>query len=221
MGQKINPTGLRVGVRKSWKSFWYMPKHDYGDTVYIDQKIRKFVRKELRSAGVERIEIRRYLNKIEVEIKVARPGVVIGRGGAQVEEVKKKLNKIAGVKVELKVVEVKDPDISAQLIADRIIEQLERRIVPKFIMSKELEKASSSGKVKGVRIWVSGRIKGAEIARTEKLQWGTIPLQTLDADIDYALSEAQVPNAGRQGVKVWVYKGKVSEVKEQRQKEKK
>lgn len=205
MGQKINPTGFRLGVNKNWKSFWYVPKDKYGDTVYEDYKIRRFVRKELKSAGVERIGIRRYISKIEVEIKVARPGVVIGRGGTQIEEIKEKLNKLVGAKVELKVVEVKNPDISAQLIADRVAEQLERRIVPKFIMSKELEKAVESGKVDGVRIWVSGRIKGAEIARTEKVQWGTIPLQTLKADIRYAFSEAQVPNAGKHGIKVWVY----------------
>ena len=206
MGQKINPTGFRVGVNKNWKSFWYVPKDKYGDTVYEDYKIRRFVRKELKSAGVERIGIRRYISKIEIEIKVARPGVVIGRGGTQIEEIKEKLNKLVGAKVELKVVEVKNPDISAQLIADRVSEQLERRIVPKFIMSKELEKAVETGKVDGVRIWVSGRIKGAEIARTEKVQWGTIPLQTLKADIQYAFSEAQVPNAGKHGIKVWVYR---------------
>lgn len=212
MGQKIHPTGLRVGVTKNWKSFWFMPKDQYGETAYEDYKIRKYIRKELKSAGVEKVEIKRFMNKVEIEMRVARPGVVIGRGGEQIEETKKKLNKIAGGKVELKVLEVKDPEVSAQLIADHITGQLERRVVPKFVMSKELEKAVNSGKLKGMRIWVSGRIKGAEIARTEKLQWGTLPLQTLDADIDYAFSEAQVPNAGKQGVKVWVYKGKKSEM---------
>lgn len=208
MGQKIHPIGLRIGVSKDWRSVWYMPKDQYGETVYNDYQIRQFIKRELKSSGVEKIEIRRFMNKVEVELRVARPGVVIGRGGVQIEEIKGKLNKLTGGKVELKVLEVKDPEVSAQLIADRIREQLERRVVPKFIMSNELEKATSSGKIKGIRIWVAGRIKGAEIARTEKLQWGTIPLQTLEADIDYALTEAQVPNAGRQGVKVWVYKGK-------------
>ena len=148
------------------------------------------------------------MNRVEVEVRVARPGVVIGRGGVQIEKTKEGLNKVAGAKVELKIVEVKDPDISAQLIADNMVEQLERRIVPKYVMSTQLERAVSTGKIKGIRIWVSGRIKGAEIARTEKAQWGSIPLQRISADIDYALSEAQVPNAGRQGVKVWVYKEK-------------
>lgn len=208
MGQKINPTGMRVGITKNWKASWYMPKDKYGDTVYNDYKLRSYIREELKSAGVESVEIKRFLSKVEIEIRVARPGVVIGRGGTQIEQLKKNINKLIDGKVDLKVVEVKDPDISAKLIADRIVAQLERRIVPKFIMSKELEKAVNTGKIKGARIWVSGRIKGVEIARTEKTQWGMIPLQTLDADIDYAFSEAQVPNAGKQGVKVWIYKEK-------------
>jgi small subunit ribosomal protein S3 len=210
MGQKINPTGYRLSLTKAWKSMWYMAKDKYGDTVHEDYKIREFLRRELRSAGVEIINIKRFMNKLEIEIRVARPGVVIGRGGEQIEKIKKKLNKIVKNKVELKVLEVKDPDVSAKLIADRIVEQLERRVAPKYIMTKESEKATNSGKIKGLRIWVAGRIRGAEIARTEKVQWGTIPLHTLDAEIDYAFSEAQVPNAGRQGVKVWVYKGKKS-----------
>jgi small subunit ribosomal protein S3 len=206
MGQKINPTGFRVGVNKKWKSSWYMPKDKYGDTAYDDYKIRRFVREKLRTAGIASIEIKRYMNKVEIEIQVARPGVVIGRGGKQIEEIKNHINKIANTKVDLKVVEVKDPETNARLIADRVVEQLERRIVPKFAMSKEIETVSNSGKVNGIRIWVAGRIKGAEIARTEKAQWGTLPLQKLSADIDYAAAEAQVPNAGKQGVKVWIYK---------------
>ncbi len=212
MGQKVNPTGFRLGLNKSWKSMWYMPKDQYGDTVYNDYKMRKLIRKELKSAGIEKTEIKRYVNRIEIEISVARPGVVIGRGGSQIEKIKRKLSELVGTKVELKVLEVKDPEISAQLIADRIVEQLERRVVPKYIMSKELENAMVSQKVKGVRIWVSGRIKGAEISRIEKTEAGTIPLQTLDADINYASAEAQVPNAGKQGVKVWVYKGEKESV---------
>ncbi len=152
------------------------------------------------------MEIKRYIKKIEIEIQVARPGVVIGRGGEQIEEMKKEISRIAKGKVELKVVEVKNPDISAQLIADRIAEQLERRIVPKFVMATELEKAVNSGKIRGIRIWVSGRIKGAEIARAEKVEWGTVPLQNIFTDIDYAFAEAQVPNAGKHGVKVWVHR---------------
>lgn len=206
MGQKIHPTGMRLQLTKDWKSYWFVPKDQYGDVAYNDYKIREFIRKELRAAGIQKIEIRRFMKKIEITIRVARPGVVIGRGGAQIEEVKEKLSKIADGKVELKVTEVREPDISARLIADRIAEQLERRSVPKLTMASEVNKAVSSGKIKGIRIWVSGRIKGAEIARTEKTFWGRIPLQKLDADIDYAFSEAQVPNAGKHGIKVWVYK---------------
>lgn len=211
MGQKVNPTGLRVGVQKNWNSYWFMPKEQYGDTVLEDHKIRGFMRKELKAAGVARIEIRRFMHKIEVTVLVARPGVVIGRGGAQIEEIKEKLNKLLNSKVEFKVMEVKDPDLSAELIAGRIAEQLERRIVPKFAMSKEMEKAVNSGKIKGIRIWVAGRIKGAEIARIEKLQWGNLPLQTISASIDFAMTEAQVPNAGKHGIKVWVYREKTDE----------
>lgn len=205
MGQKINATGYRLAVNKDWKSLWYEPKESYGDTVYQDKLIRDFLRKELRSAGAEKIQIKRYMSKTEVELRVERPGVVIGRGGEQIEALKKKINKIVEGNVEIKVLEVDNPNLSAQLIADRIVEQLERRVVPKYIMSKEMEKAVETGKVKGMKICVSGRIRGAEIARTEKVQHGSLPLQTLKADIDYASSVAQVPNAGRQGVKVWIY----------------
>ncbi len=204
MGQKIHPTGLRVGINKNWKSFWYMPKEDYGDTVHIDHKIRKFIYKELKAAGIAKVSIKRFMNRVEIEIRVARPGVVIGRGGEQIEQIKNKINKIADMKAEVKVVEEKNPDVSARILANRIAEQLERRIVPKFAMSKELEKTKNKPNVQGVRIWVSGRIKGVEIARTEKMEWGTIPLHTLAKDIDYAFTEAQVPNAGKHGIKVWV-----------------
>jgi len=206
MGQKINPTGMRLHVTKNWKSYWFVSKDQYGDLAYNDYRIRKFIRKELRPAGIQRIEIKRFMKKIEVILRVARPGVVIGRGGSQIESIKEKLNKLVEGKVELKVTEVKEPDTYALLIADRIAEQLERRSIPKRAMISELDKAVNSGRIYGIRIWVAGRIKGAEIARTEKVHWGRIPLQTLNADIDYAFTEAQVPNAGKQGVKVWVYR---------------
>jgi len=208
MGQKINAHGVRIGINRGWRSTWYVPKDRYGDTIINDEKIRNYLTKELKSAGIGSIEIKRYSNKVEVEIKVARPGVVIGRGGTQIEIIKEKINKISNSKVNLKVLEMKTPDMSARIIADKVAEQLERRIVPKFAMSNEIEKASATGRVKGVRIWVSGRIKGVEIARTEKAQWGTIPLQTLGAEIDYAFTDVQVPNAGKQGIKVWVYRKK-------------
>ena len=213
MGQKVNPTGFRVGVNKKWKSVWYSSDDLYGDTVVKDHGIRKLLNKEFANAGVETIQIKRYLNKTEVLVKVSRPGVAIGRGGENVEEAKEKLKDLTENEVLLKIKEVDNPSTSAKLIANRIVAQLERRMVPKYIMNKELEKATNTGKIKGIRIWVAGRIKGVEIARTEKVEWGKLPLQTLKADIEYAFEEAQVPNAGKQGVKVWVYREKEEEEK--------
>ncbi|MFW5702866.1 MAG: 30S ribosomal protein S3 [Candidatus Dojkabacteria bacterium] len=207
MGQKINPNGFRVGVNKNWLSGWFSPKSDYADTLNSDLKVREYLSKELKNAGLAEVIIKRYSNKVTISISVARPGVVIGRGGTGIEKVKKDLQKLVGSAVDLKVFEVKKPEASAQLIADNIASQLERRIVPKFACQRAIETAKQTQGVKGVRIWVSGRIKGAEIARTEKFQWGTVPLQTLRADIDYAHLAAQVPNAGKNGIKVWVYKG--------------
>lgn len=208
MGHKVNPNGFRLSINKSWLSSWFSTKENYGDLVKNDFDIRNFIKKELKTAGVEKIEIKRSASSIEILIKVARPGVVIGRGGAQIEKIKEQLKKFTGLKIDLRVMEVKNPEISAQLIALNVAEQLERRVVPKFVMSKEVEKAANSGKINGIKIWVSGRIKGTEIARTEKIQWGILPLQTISADIDYAFRDAQVPNAGKHGVKVWVYKKK-------------
>ncbi len=207
MGHKVNPTGFRIGVNKGWNSYWYAPKEQYADYLHEDLSIRDFVGKKLFSAGVESVKVKRSMNKIMVEVKVARPGVVIGRGGAGIEELKATLKKMVKGDLDLKIFEVKKPEIVAKLIGDNIKMQLERRIVPKYAVSREIENAKNSQSVKGIRIWVSGRIKGAEIARTEKFQWGTVPLQTLRADIDYCYMTAQVPNAGKQGIKIWVYTG--------------
>jgi small subunit ribosomal protein S3 len=207
MGQKINPTGFRTGVNKNWKSAWYANKQQYPDNIVKDLEVREYLKKELKNAGLAEIKIKRYTNKIEIGISVARPGVVIGRGGSGIEKIKKVLQKKLSGNIDLKVYEVKVPEASARLIADNIVNQLERRIVPKYACQRALEGAKNAKDVRGIRIWVSGRIKGAEIARTEKFQWGTVPLQTLRADIDYSYLTAQVPNAGKHGVKVWVYKG--------------
>jgi small subunit ribosomal protein S3 len=207
MGHKVNPTAYRTGVNKGWSSMWYATKEQFGDYLHEDLKVKEFVSKKLVNAGVAEVKIKRSMNKVLVEIKVARPGIVIGRGGAGIEELKNNLKKMLKGEVDLKIFEVKKPEASAKLIADNIKAQLERRIVPKYAVSRELENAKNSNLVKGVRVWVSGRIKGAEIARTEKFQFGTVPLQTLRADIDYIQIEAQVPNAGKHGIKVWVYTG--------------
>jgi len=206
MGQKVHPQGIRLGINKTWNAAWYAPKAKYASLVKEDLALRKYLGTKLASAGLESILIKRYSSKLEIEVSVARPGVVIGRGGSGIEAIKKQLATKYG-NVELKVFEVKKPDVSAALIADNIVNQLQRRIVPKFICQRILDNIKSKNDVKGVRIWVSGRIKGAEIARREKFQWGTVPLQTLRADIDYAYLTADVPNAGKHGVKVWVYKG--------------
>jgi len=207
MGQKVNPKGVRIGYNQGWNSVWYAPKEKFADLLHEDIKVREFVFKKLQNAGVNEVIVKRSMNKILIEISVARPGVVIGRGGAGIEALKKELNKMMEGEVEVKIFEIKKPEIKARLIAENIRGQLVRRIVPKFAVLRELENVKKSGAVKGIKIWVSGRIKGAEIARTEKFQWNSVPLQTLRADIDYAFLEAQVPNAGKHGIKVWVYLG--------------
>ncbi len=215
MGQKVNPTGFRLGVNKNWRSQWFANKQNYADNLMSDIKTREYIEEKLSSAGVADITIKRYVNKIVVEINVARPGVVIGRGGAGIEDLKKQLSKKLNTEVELKVFEVKRPEISAKLVAEAVKQQVERRIVPKYACQREIENAKNTGLIKGIRIWVSGRIKGVEIARTEKFQWGTVPLQTLRADIDYIQIDAQVPNAGKHGIKVWIYKGEKRTVEEE------
>jgi small subunit ribosomal protein S3 len=207
MGQKVNPTGFRTGINKNWKSLWFASKENYADNLLSDMKVRDYIHKKLESAGVDKVVIKRNAKKTGIEVHVARPGVVIGRGGSGIEELNKELTRMLGGEVELKILEVKRPEISARLIANNIKNQVERRIVPKYAASREIEAAKNTGLVKGVRVWISGRIKGVEIARTEKFQWGTVPLQTLRADIDYVQLDAQVPNAGKHGIKVWVYKG--------------
>lgn len=207
MGHKVNPIAYRLGVNKGWNSFWFAPKQQFATYLHEDLKLREYVRKQLVNAGVDSVIIKRSMNKITIEVKVARPGVVIGRGGEGIEKLKVSLKKMLKGDVELKIFELKKPEAVARLIAENIKAQVERRVVPKYAMIREIENAKNSMAIKGIRIWVSGRIKGAEIARTEKFQWGSIPLQTLRADIDYTYITAQVPNAGKHGIKVWVYLG--------------
>lgn len=210
MGQKVNPTGFRIGVNKGWNSIWYAPKSQFGDLLLEDLKVRKFIKEKLRPAGIDTVKIKRSMNKILIEVTVARPGVVIGRGGSGIEALKKEIKRMIKGDVELKIFEIKRPEAVASIIAENLRAQLVRRIVPKFSALREIDNARNTGEIKGIRIWVSGRINGAEIARTEKFQWGSVPLQTLRADIDYAFDEAQVPNAGKHGIKVWIYKGEKS-----------
>ncbi|MCG1011452.1 30S ribosomal protein S3 [Tepidanaerobacter sp. GT38] len=211
MGQKIHPHGLRVGIIKDWDSRWYAEK-DFADYLLEDFKIRQYIKKALYTAGVSRIEIERAAKRIKVTINTAKPGMVIGKGGSGVDELKTELEKMTDKQVSINVVEIKNPDIDAQLVAENIASQLERRISFRRAMKQAITRAMRSG-AKGIKTMVSGRLGGAEIARSEMYHEGTIPLQTLRADIDYGFAEAHT-TYGRIGVKVWIYKGEVLPVKQ-------
>lgn len=204
---KVNPIGFRIGVNKNWPSRWYASKADYPIKMLEDQKAKKMIEQRLKSAGVASIVIKRFVNKILIEVFVARPGVVIGRSGAGINMLKKDLTKLLKQPVDIKPYEVKNPDTIAKLVAENIASQCERRIAPKIAMQKAVEAAKSTGLIKGIKIRVGGRIRGADMARTENVSWGYVPRNTIRADIDYALAEASVPRAGKHGVKVWINKG--------------
>ena len=208
MGQKVNPHGLRVGVIKNWDSRWYAPDEKFGDILVQDYKIREYLKKTLLLAGVPQIEIERdNTGKVTVFIHCAKPGLVIGRAGAEIEKLKAELSKLAGTPVNVNVIEVKPVDLCAQLVAENISSQLERRISFRRAMKQAIKNTMRLG-AKGIKIAVSGRLGGAEIARTEHYHEGTIPLQTIRADIDYGFWEANT-TYGKIGVKVWIYKGEV------------
>ena len=207
MGQKVNPHGLRVGVIKNWDSRWFVSDEKFGDTLVSDYNIRKYLKKELQSAGVPKIEIERDSQRVRVFIHCAKPGMVIGRGGAEIEKYKNELQKMVGMPVALNVVEVKQPDLDAQLVAENIAAQLERRVAFRRAMKMAIRNTMRLG-AKGIKITCGGRLGGAEIARSEHYHEGTIPLQTLRADIDYGFWEANT-TYGKIGVKVWIYKGEV------------
>lgn len=208
MGQKVNPHGLRVGVISDWDSKWYA-ESDFADNLVEDYKVRKFLKKELYNTGISRIEIeRRAQDAVKVIIYTAKPGLVIGKGGADIEVLKAKVAKVAGnKKVALEIKEVKKPEVNAQLVAESIAQQLENRIAFRRAMKSTMSRAMKSG-VKGIKAAVSGRLNGAEIARGEHYIEGTIPLQTIRADIDYGFAEADT-TYGKLGVKVWIYNGEV------------
>ena len=224
MGQKVNPHGIRVGVIKDWDSRWFARDNAFGDLLVEDYNIRKVLKKQLHLAGVPKIEIERDAAKVRIHIHCAKPGMVIGKGGAEIEKLRAQCeamvnkNKEVPVKVFLNIVEVKHPDKNAQLIAENIAAQLERRISFRRAMKQSIGRAMKLG-AKGIKVSVSGRLAGAEIARTEHYHEGTIPLQTLRADIDYGFAEADT-TYGKIGVKVWVYAGEVlQEVKRAPRKE--
>ena len=207
MGQKVHPHGLRVGVIKDWDSKWYADKKNFGDNLVEDYEIRKYLKKSLFSAGIAKIEIERNDNKVRVHIHTAKPGVVIGKGGAEKDKIKAQVEKLIGKNVIIDIVEVKNAEVNAQLVAENIAAQLERRISFRRAMKQVMQRAMKMG-AKGIKTCCSGRLGGAEIARSEHYHEGTIPLQTLRADIDYGFYEADT-TYGKIGVKVWIYKGEV------------
>ena len=207
MGQKMHPHGLRVGVIKDWDSKWYADSKNFADYLVEDHKIREYVKKKLFVSGISKIEIERTAKFVKVNVYTAKPGVVIGKGGNLAESLKQELSKMIGKEVNLNIVEVKDVDTNAQLVAENIAGQLERRISFRRAMKQCMQKAMKAGAL-GIKSSVSGRLGGADMARTEFYKEGTIPLQTLRADIDYGFAEADT-TYGKIGVKVWIYKGEV------------
>ena len=207
MGQKVNPHGLRVGVIKNWDSRWFAKDEVFGDTLVSDYKIREYLKNELQKAGVPKIEIERDSHRVRVFVYCAKPGIVIGRGGAEIEKYKAQLEKMVGMPVALNVVEVKQVDLDAQLVAENVAAQLENRVAFRRAMKMAIRNTMRLG-AKGIKITCSGRLGGAEIARSEHYHEGTIPLQTLRADIEYGFWEANT-TYGKIGVKVWIYKGEV------------
>lgn len=211
MGQKVNPHGLRIGIIKDWDTKWYAGKKEFAALLIEDYEIRKFIKRKLYIAGIARIEIERAANKIKLNIHTAKPGLVIGKGGSGIEQLRRDIEKLTGKSVLVNITEIKTPETNAQLVAENIAGQLERRISFRRAMKQAMSRAMKAG-AKGIKTSVSGRLGGAEIARTEHYHEGTIPLQTLRADIDYGFAEADT-TYGKLGVKVWIYKGEVLPVK--------
>lgn len=208
MGQKVNPHGARVGVILDWSTKWYAGKKDFSNNLIEDYKLRKMLKEKLDASGVSSINIERSASKVSVTIHTAKPGIVIGRGGAGVEALKKEIEAFTGKAVSLNIMEIKLPDADAQLVAENIAQQLEKRVSFRRAMKQTIGRAMKTPGVKGIKTKVSGRLGGADIARSEGYHEGSIPLQTLRADIDYGFAEAKT-TYGRIGVKVWIYKGQV------------
>lgn len=206
MGQKINPIGMRVGVIRDWDAKWYAEK-EYAEYLHEDLNIRKFISTRLADASVSTIEIERAANRVNVSIHTAKPGMVIGKGGSEVEALRKELNKLTGKRVHINIVEIKKPDLDAKLVAEGIARQLENRVAFRRAQKQAIQRTMRAG-AKGIKTQVSGRLNGADIARAEGYSEGTVPLHTLRADIDYAWEEADT-TYGKLGVKVWIYRGEI------------
>lgn len=218
MGQKVNPHGLRVGVIKDWDSKWYADKKNFNELLIEDHEIRKYIKKKLYIAGISKIEVERAANRIKLSVYTAKPGMVIGKGGSGVEMLRKEIEKLTGKNVIINVEEVKVLELDAQLVAENIASQLERRVSFRRAMKQAIQRTMRSG-AKGIKTSISGRLGGADMARTEGYSEGTIPLQTLRADIDYGFTEADT-TYGKLGVKVWIYKGEVLPTKKVDEEEK-
>ncbi len=207
MGQKVSPVGLRIGINKGWEANWYANKNDFSDRLEKDLKIRKFLDKKLANAGVSSVEIERNAKRCEVIVHTSKPGVIIGKGGEEIENLKKEIAKLTGENVQISIVDIKKPDLDATLVAKSIAEQIENRASFRMAQKKAIRNVMKAG-AKGVKTSVSGRLNGADIARSEGYSEGTIPLHTLRADVDYATAEADT-TFGKIGVKVWIYKGEI------------
>jgi len=207
MGQKINPHGFRIGIIKDWDTKWYANKKTFSTYLIEDVMIRKFIKKKLYISGISRIEIDRAANKVKINVNTAKPGLVIGKGGQGIEDLRKEIEKMTGKSVLINITEIKSPDLDATLVAENIASQLEKRISFRRAMKQSMSRTMKTG-AKGIKTACAGRLGGAEIARTEHYHEGTIPLQTLRADIDYGFAEANT-TYGKIGVKVWIYKGEV------------
>jgi small subunit ribosomal protein S3 len=211
MGQKVNPHGLRVGIIDDWSSRWYADDKKFSDYLVEDHKIREFLKKKLYDAGISKIEVERAANKVKIIVYTAKPGVVIGKGGAEIEKTKTEVQKLTKDKVFIDIKEIKRPDRDAQLVAENIAQQLENRVSFRRAVKSAMNRTMKAG-AKGIKACVAGRLGGADIARKEFYSDGTIPLQTLRANIDYGFAEAST-TYGKTGVKVWIYKGEVLPVK--------
>ncbi|KAF1301674.1 MULTISPECIES: 30S ribosomal protein S3 [Enterococcus] len=215
MGQKVHPIGMRVGIIRDWDAKWYAEK-DYADFLHEDLRIRKFIAKKLADAAVSTVEIERAANRVNVSIHTAKPGMVIGKGGSEVENLRKELNKLTGKRIHINIVEIKKPDLDAKLVGEGIARQLEGRVAFRRAQKQAIQRTMRSG-AKGIKTQVSGRLNGADIARSEGYSEGTVPLHTLRADIDYAWEEADT-TYGKLGVKVWIYRGEILPTKKNTEK---
>lgn len=215
MGQKVHPIGMRVGIIRDWDAKWYAEK-EYAEFLHEDLKIRKFIASKLADAAVSTVEIERAANRVNISIHTAKPGMVIGKGGSEVENLRKELNKLTGKRIHINIVEIKKPDLDAKLVGEGIARQLENRVAFRRAQKQAIQRSMRSG-AKGIKTQVSGRLNGADIARSEGYSEGTVPLHTLRADIDYAWEEADT-TYGKLGVKVWIYRGEILPTKKNTEK---